>query len=405
MYPRSVFNHISPILAKIFDIQRIVIFKKNVNSSVLDGSLEFFEEWCDTDIPSRYDNHQELKTLNLQDIYKDFEQTLARRKLFIIDKKNKVMRSDGVKQFYHESDIKSFMVIPIFSNDDFWGTVALHDIKKERDFEESGLSLSATMIGYHLSSYIQNFEMKQVLSKVKENDHAQKMFSLGKLASSIAHEINNPIFIIGGFASRLENLVQDNKLKLDDVKMCSMQIQQNCQKVTNIIEGLRLMSRRADREELEVIDVNIIVKRLLDISKEGLQFEGIKLETDFFADELLVECKPGELSQVVSNLINNASDSLCDLDLEEKVISVKTYSHNNKSIIEFLDNGPRPNDEVLDSMMEPFFSTKSSSKGTGLGLSICKEIIDRYDGNIFIDRNVQNVKFVIELPLVEFSDF
>ena len=164
------------------------------------------------------------------------------------------------------------------------------------------------------------------------------------------------------------------------------------------------MSRSADREDLEVVDLNILIRRVLDISGESLQFSGINVSLDLCEEEALIECKPGELVQVFSNLINNSKDSLESLELNTKFISINTEVEKKHCLITFSDSGPIPSMDILESMMEPFFSTKMASAGTGLGLSISKEIVNRYNGSINIDKECEHVKFDLIFPIIEVDE-
>ncbi len=403
-FPKLAIRNLSEIIAKVFDIHRIVVFKKDVEPCTQGGTIDFFDEWCASGVPSRYDGTNVPRRLNIANIFKDYMSIVAEKEVYVLDRDSKSIKEQSVREFYRNTDIKSLMVIPIYSRNDLWGTIALHDVTRERSFAAEGLVKSAKVLSFYLSEFIKNIMYQDTLELVKGNDHAQKMFSLGKLASSIAHEINSPVFIIGGFANKLESLIDSGQVTNTELKSYTSMIQSNCVKISNIVEGLRLMSRSADREDLEVVDLNILIRRVLDISGESLQFSGINVSLDLCEEEALIECKPGELVQVFSNLINNSKDSLESLELNTKFISINTEVEKKHCLITFSDSGPIPSMDILESMMEPFFSTKMASAGTGLGLSISKEIVNRYNGSINIDKECEHVKFDLIFPIIEVDE-
>ena len=256
-----------------------------------------------------------------------------------------------------------------------------------------------------LGSYLGIHDTNLVESHKLVDDHSVRMTALGKMAAGIAHEINNPIFIIGGFSTRIEQLLNEGEIleKSDETRVCLDMIEKNCKKVTNIVEGLRLMSRNSEKDEFEVFDLNEIIKRTIDISKDRFQMDSVDIQSSLSSSELLVECKPGQLSQVLTNLLNNSYDSLTSQRLKGWV-KIETVVDGSNAILSITDAGQKLSDEIVDNIMEPFFTTKDPGKGTGLGLSICKEILKRFNGDISVDQNCPNVKFDIRLPLISFDD-
>jgi signal transduction histidine kinase len=403
---RVAMEFATPHIADFVGAHRIITSKKEVDEKTQKIYAGLFHEWYADGAGSRYMGTDVPRRLYIDDIYKIYASTIAVKKPMVLHASEfSLIQDETLKNFYIESGIKSILSIGIYVNNELWGTMTIHDVNEERDFKTDGTIDRLQMVTNELGFYLSTLDHNVVESHKRVDDHSVRMTALGKMAAGIAHEINNPIFIIGGFATRIEQLVDEKEIldKVDESKICLDMIQKNCKKVTNIVEGLRLMSRNSEKDEFEVFDLNEVIKRTLDISKDNFQMNSIDLVSELSDEEFLVECKPGQLSQVVTNLLNNSYDSLTSQGLKGWV-KVETKSADGHVILSITDAGARLSDEVVKNIMEPFFTTKDPGKGTGLGLSICKEILKRFNGEISVDQNCPNVKFDIRLPLISFED-
>lgn len=256
---------------------------------------------------------------------------------------------------------------------------------------------------------------------------AEKMSSLGLLTAGIAHEINNPInFVSSGAQSLLQNFEELNifianyqkVLSLDDIveikKYASMlqededalnELQSSSEelledvnygitRITEIVNGLRSFSRH-DEAEIKDANMNESFKAALLILKNKSKN---KAEMVLDLDDQLpqIQCFPGQLNQVFVNLINNALDAIEGLgqitistkDLDENYIEIRVG-----------DNGSGMPDEIKDKIFDPFFTTKDIGKGTGLGLSISHGIIEKHNGEIRVESEMEvGTTFIIKLP-------
>ena len=113
-------------------------------------------------------------------------------------------------------------------------------------------------------------------------------------------------------------------------------------------------------------------------------------------EEHLVECREAEIGQVIVNLINNACDAVKDEN--QRWVKVEVCSNSEKVFIQVTDSGPGIPDDLKEKILKPFFTTKPVGQGTGLGLSITKSILDAHQGQLCLDENSKNTKFVVELP-------
>lgn len=231
------------------------------------------------------------------------------------------------------------------------------------------------------------------------NVHMSKLSALGEMAAGIAHEINNPLTIIGSCTWLIQKLAEkgnaDKQLLL---KYCH-EIEKTITRISKIIIGLKTVSRDATNEDFEQAKIGDVINDVLLLCSERYNSHGIALKIDlddvFF--HTLINCRRVQLSQVFLNLFGNSFDAIeC---LSEKWICIDGEKTNDKLVLRFSDSGSGIPKEIQEKIFQPFFTTKEIGKGTGLGLSISNSIIKKHQGDFYIDNNVPHTCFVIVLPL------
>ncbi len=237
--------------------------------------------------------------------------------------------------------------------------------------------------------------MTRMLRKNKEMEAALaqqgKMASLGVLSSGVAHEINNPLGVILGYAGYLEKKIPEddpNYTYINEIKRES----KRCKK---IVQDL-LSYARTPKPVLEPTDLNRLLRQIIDFAGNHTDLYQTTIIQNFSKHLPSVPADGDQLRQVAINLLLNAGSAMP----EGGEIRVSTTLDEDHYIrIEFADNGEGISEENLDKIFEPFFTTKA--RGTGLGLAITKQIIDMHQGEIFIDSGIgQGTTVVIRLPLV-----
>ena len=221
---------------------------------------------------------------------------------------------------------------------------------------------------------------------------AEKMASIGLLASSLAHELDTPLTTISGYCELLAEDINDERF-LGRIQIISEQILK-CQKtIRNMLDFARKSSC-----EKKLCNVHHLINNTLLLVEHRLKIHKIKLHKTF--DEkvppLLVD--GNQIQQVILNLVNNAVDSLPqggDMCIETRL------NKEAKSVeVAFEDNGIGISGEDQKRVFTPFFTTKEPGKGTGLGLSICNNIISAHNGKITLESRVGNgTRFTISLPV------
>ena len=222
--------------------------------------------------------------------------------------------------------------------------------------------------------------------------HAEKMASIGLLASSIAHELDTPLATISGYCELLTEEICDEKL-LGRIKTISEQIIKYQKTIRNLLD----FSRKSKCEK-KLYNIQELIDNTLSLFEHRLIIHKIKLHKIFDDRVPSLLANGNQIQQVVFNLVTNAIDALPhggDIFIETKLKS------ETKSVeIVFEDNGIGISQENQKRVFSPFFTTKEPGKGTGLGLSICNNIISAHNGKIRLESRVGNgTKFVIILPI------
>lgn len=237
--------------------------------------------------------------------------------------------------------------------------------------------------------------VKEQEAKIAESS---KMASLGEMASSIAHEINNPLTIIYGKARQIQHHLKQpsSEVVQEKINTDALKIISTVERISRIIKGLRKISRDASADSMAITTAQELVDETLSFCQQRFHQSNIdfRIKMNFQGE---VYCRQTEISQVLLNLLNNSFDAVYSLD--EKWVELSVEKIKNSLVISVTDSGRGISKEVQNKIFQPFFTTKEVGKGTGLGLSISKGIIDAHSGQFYLDEKCANTRFTIEIPL------
>lgn len=225
-----------------------------------------------------------------------------------------------------------------------------------------------------------------------------KMAALGEMASGIAHEINNPLTIISGSAMIVRKIIEDKDFDLKVLEKSMCKIENTAQRISKIIDGLKSISRNADNDPMDKVNIKNVISETLTLSQEKFKNEKNKLIVDYDDSDIFVLGRKSQLTQVLLNLLNNSIDAL--EKSTEKWTKIHVYKKDLNINVAVTDSGSGISEDVLLKLMQPFFTTKAVGKGTGLGLSISKGIIESHKGRFYYDKNCDNTRFVISIPFI-----
>ncbi len=300
----------------------------------------------------------------------------------------------------------------------------------------SVLSFISMHIGNLLSLRYARKKIQEQYETLKKTQvqlvQSEKMASIGQLAAGVAHEINNPIGYVNSNIGSLKNYIGDLSEYLDQLesfaKKCNdlsaeereksvediIKLKEELEidfvkedieelikesifgmdKVRDIVQSLKNFSRVDQEEDAQEANINECIEQTLKIVWNDLKYKCEVIRN--LGDIPDIYCFPGQLNQVIMNLLVNAGHAI-----EEKgTIEITTYTENNDLFIKIRDTGNGIPPENLEHLFEPFFTTKPVGQGTGLGLSISYGIIKKHQGEISIESEVGvGTQFTIQLPI------
>ena len=220
---------------------------------------------------------------------------------------------------------------------------------------------------------------------------AERLAAVGKLAASVAHELNNPLDGILRYINLALRIAEaDQQEKLADYLR---QSRKGLQRMVQIISELLEFSR-STYSSFQEADINKIVEEAVKTLESQTQENQIEIIRSYSRD--MPNIRSGNLFQVFCNLIKNAIDAMGSGGKLEVTTRCDQYN----LFIEFADTGTGLSKEVRDKLFEPFYTTKAPGKGTGLGLAISRDIVERYNGQILADnRPTGGSVFTVFIPL------
>ena len=221
-----------------------------------------------------------------------------------------------------------------------------------------------------------------------------RLASVGEMASGIAHEINNPLTSVIGFAQLLiqKDLPEDIR---EEVRI----IADGAQRVASIIKRLLTFARQY-KPERGYVNINDIIATTLDLRAYEMETGNIKVITHLDPDLPGTIADGGQLQQVFLNIIMNAETEM-KLAHGKGNLFIKTEAIDNTIRISFKDDGPGIARENLERIFDPFFTTREVGEGTGLGLSVCHGIMTEHNGRIYAEsKSGKGATFIVELPIV-----
>jgi len=223
--------------------------------------------------------------------------------------------------------------------------------------------------------------------------HAEKMATIGRLVSGVAHEVNNPLAAILGFTDLLLEDPQVPASAREELQI----ILRETQRTKEIVQGLLSFARQRPAQR-EPMQVNNILRQTIRLRSYDFSSHGVEVTEEFNENLHLAMGDPQQLQQVFLNILNNAYDAIQESGNHGK-IRIRTRQTADFIEVAFIDNGTGVSEP--DRIFDPFFTTKPAGKGTGLGLSICYGIVRAHGGEILCWNNDEGggSTFVVRLPI------
>jgi len=228
--------------------------------------------------------------------------------------------------------------------------------------------------------------------------------SLGQLAASIAHEINQPLAAIHTTADTCQLLLAERPPNLERLGSAVERTIRDVKRASDIVTRLREMFAKKEMASA-IVDLNEAVREVLEQLSAGLQRDEVIVRCEFAEDPPLVTGDAVQLQQVIFNLIRNASDAMVRLEDRPRELIVRTMRDSGDNVrLDVQDTGTGLHSAPLDKLFEPFQSTKS--EGMGVGLFVSRSVVERHNGRLWASPNAgPGVTFSFALPLALKCDF
>jgi signal transduction histidine kinase len=243
-------------------------------------------------------------------------------------------------------------------------------------------------------------ELAQILNRLESDDekvrlvnqlhHADRLATVGELAAGVAHEINEPLASILGFAQlagKHPDIPGKVAKDLDRIVRASLHARE-------IIKKLMVFSRQVSAEKQQV-DLNQVIEESLYFFKSRCIKEGISLEINLKPDIPGIQADPVQLNQVLVNIIVNAMQAMP----EGGILTIQTMFTDKRIILSIKDTGIGMDEIILGQIFDPFFTTKDTGEGLGLGLSVVDGIVKSMNGKMDVRSDPgKGTEFRIEFP-------
>jgi PAS domain S-box-containing protein len=242
-----------------------------------------------------------------------------------------------------------------------------------------------------------NIEL-ELLQKHNELNHVNRVSTMGQLASTLAHEINQPLGAILRNTEAAELIMQEPSPDLDEIRAILEDIRKDDQRAGEVIDRIRNMMKPQKTERC-CLDLNVLIGESLALVKSDADKRHVRLALDFDTPLPPVHGDRVQLQQVLINLLVNALDALSVNLPSNPLVTVCARSAGDSVEVDVFDNGSGITEDQLPHVFEPFFSSKSN--GLGMGLAISKGIIEAHGGRMWVANNQSGgVTFTVSLPLV-----
>jgi PAS domain S-box-containing protein len=265
------------------------------------------------------------------------------------------------------------------------------DMTEKKSMERELITKHSELRNAYFQLERTNAELKAMQDTLVQSG---KLAALGELAAGIAHELNQPLTGIKGYAQEL----QSGALKAEESAMCLKEIVSNVDKMSTIIGYLRTFTRKSV-ENYEMTDVHHAIEESLKMLSRQFASRGITVERQFGKDVPSVYANSLQLEQVFINLATNARDAIESTGRGRGLITISTRDAGGFVEITFKDDGNGMTDKTKTKAFNPFFTTKEVGKGMGLGLSLSYGILSKLQGSIVVESELgKGAAFLIRIP-------
>ncbi len=401
-----------PLILMAFGFKRGIVFKYSLRKQCFDpkaglrlddigeiksefengSSCGDLAEYLDSfDVERLYQRsfNRKIRSINIpcNDITRSILNPLITKQMRYI--KREQIRNRHVKEALQLMEMEEMLYVPLLSENITTGFMLLYPDIEDRET----LHVFASMFALAMANLIKRKEIESLRGFIEENEaeilNNQRLYAIGKTASTIAHEIKNSLIGIMGLFGKLKPLIKQSEKAQKYVHI----IESELEKLYNFAMGINRYSRSSSSLQKEVVDLRELVDRVIEmvsIMDDRLVFS-VCIDRDasfIYADRIQME-------QVLMNLLKNSIEALGGR--KDGKIRIVAKRDDGYVTIRIRDNAGGVSEEQLKNLTRPFFTTKPH--GTGLGLSIVAEIVKDHGGTIDFKNVAGGLECIIRLPV------
>jgi signal transduction histidine kinase len=228
----------------------------------------------------------------------------------------------------------------------------------------------------------------------------KRIEALSHMAGGLAHEISNPLAIIHGRANDLMGRsIGDGQLSAREVHKACQSIVKTSDRAITILRGLKGFAREASKDPMEFASIYEIAEECMELQQARFAVQNIKVVLALESDIPLFLCREVQVGQILTNLLNNAFDSIVQSESVDRWVTLGAEFSNGDIHVDVTDSGPGIEDQFKAHLMEPFFTTKELGLGMGIGLSLSRAIAQDHRGSLILRPNTEHTCFRLTLPI------
>ncbi len=293
--------------------------------------------------------------------------------------------------------VKALGVVAMRAGSEVVGLIGIDNLLTNRPITAKDIE-SILPFAAQAAAAIQNARMLERLNETKEAlIKVERMRAVGELASGVAHNINNVLAAILGYAE----LIAEMEETPAEVRQYARTIERAANDGAEIVRRLRQFTKKEALPERIVFDLGVAAQEALDLTRplwrDRSKAHGARIETvTEFAEPLMVLGLPSEIREVLVNVIKNAAEAMPNGGM----LIVRGERQEDTAIIQIDDTGTGMSPEVLSRVFDPFFTTRGMELGMGLGLSVAHGIVTQHRGKIEVESELgKGSRFTLKLPL------
>jgi two-component system sensor histidine kinase DctS len=211
-----------------------------------------------------------------------------------------------------------------------------------------------------------------------------RLVTMGEMASTMAHELNQPLTAISSYVTGCLNQLDSNRVDISELKEVQHKIARQAQRAAGIIDRVHSFVRRTEPRFLST-DLNALVREAVALIETTAQRQQVRIVCELGENLPPVTVDAQMIEQIVINLIHNGMDAMCDTPKINRIVTVTTRTQGHSTELQVADQGCGVSPEVAVHLFDPFFTTKG--KGMGMGLNICRTIAELHHGQLTFEPN------------------